>query len=316
MRFTRMSTPREQRFGIATLAITLFAPAILQVAVAAPATATTLDRVREAGKLRLGYCADARPFAYRDEAGKVAGYSVALGESIAKDVRAQLGFPDLAVEFVPLPSANAVDAVQQGQVDLLCGPSAVTLARRQGVAFSIPVFPGGIGALLRADAPAELREVLADRQAPYRPQWRASIGQALQKRTFSAVKSTPVESWLTSRLGELKIAAKVVPVASFDAGIQQVLGRGTDVLFGDRATLLEAAKRNPSAGDLMVVDRLFTYEPLAFVLERGDEDFRVLVDRALSRLYRSGAVQPIYAQSFGEPDVTTLIFFRLAAVPE
>jgi polar amino acid transport system substrate-binding protein len=64
-------------------------------------------------------------------------------------------------------------------------------------------------------------------------------------------------------------------VDSYDAGIKRVLDRNSDVFFGDRAILLEAAKRSPSAGDLVVLDRLFTYEPLALALARNDDDFRL-----------------------------------------
>jgi hypothetical protein len=54
--------------------------------------------------------------------------------------------------------------------------------------------------------------------------------------------------------------------------------RSANVFFADRSILLDAATRSPSAGDLTVLDRLFTYGPLALALARGDEDFRLLVD--------------------------------------
>ena len=68
---------------------------------------------------------------------------------------------------------------------------------------------------------------------------------------------------------EFKLAAKVVPVDGYEAGVQRVLDRKADVFFGDRAILLDAAARSPSAGDLLVLDRLFTYEPLALALRAG-----------------------------------------------
>ena len=49
-------------------------------------------------------------------------------------------------------TSERFDAIKLAQVDLLCGADTVTLARRADVAFSIPIFPGGIGALTRADA--------------------------------------------------------------------------------------------------------------------------------------------------------------------
>ena len=53
--------------------------AILAAMVPMTAGAATLDRIREAGKLNIGYATDARPFSY-EEAGKPTGYSVALCE--------------------------------------------------------------------------------------------------------------------------------------------------------------------------------------------------------------------------------------------
>jgi ABC-type amino acid transport substrate-binding protein len=66
----------------------------------------------------------------------------------------------------------------------------------------------------------------------------------------------------------------------------------------------------------VVLDRLFAYEPLALALQRGDEDFRLLVDRTLSELYRSGEIGNLYASWFGEPDENALTFFRLSTLPE
>ena len=65
-----------------------------------------------------------------------------------------------------------------------------------------------------------------------------------------------------------------------------------------------------------MVYRLFTFEPLAFALARGDEDFRLVVDRALSRFYRSGNIASIYTSAFGEPDENAVTFFRWNALPE
>jgi putrescine:ornithine antiporter len=65
-----------------------------------------------------------------------------------------------------------------------------------------------------------------------------------------------------------------------------------------------------------VLDRHFTSEPIAFALKRGDEDFRLAVDRSLSRLFRSGDFAALYAKWFGKPDREALDFFRLSALPE
>ena len=244
------------RLWIATLGLALFAPAFLMSADKTQAPADTLARVRQTGTFRLGYYADAGPFSYQDETGKPAGYAISLCQQIAKDLKNEIGLPNLDVEFVLVTGADRFDAVRQGKVDLLCGPSVETFARRSQVSFSIPIFPAGLAALVRADAPAQIRDVLSEHEPPYRPLWRGSIGLALQNRTFSAVTNTTTLNWLTGKLDEFKIDAKVVPVESHDQGVQRVLNRSSDVLFGERSILLDAKKRNPAGGDLIVLDRV------------------------------------------------------------
>ena len=140
------------------------------------------------------------------------------------------------------------------------------------MAFSIPVFPGGVGALLRADAPARLREVLSGRPQAATPVWRGNATQVLQARDFSVVAGTATEQWLNGRIRDLNVMAKVSPVNGIDAGVQAVLDRRADVFFAERSILLDAAKRSPRQGQLLVIDRLFTYSPLALAFARGDDD--------------------------------------------
>jgi ABC-type amino acid transport substrate-binding protein len=284
---------------------------------AQPASAAgTLDRVRQTGKLILGYRIDARPFSYRDKGGKPAGYSVALCQKIADEVKAELGLSSLTPEWVPVALADRFDNLKERKIDLLCGADSKTLARMKDVSFSIPIFEGGIGAMLRADAQPPLPELLAGAPPPSHPIWRGSPARTfLEKKTFSVVAGTTSESWLAERLAAFEIEAVVAPAPTYEAGVERLLDRQSDVLFGDRAILLEAAKRSTSK-DLVVLDRLFTYEPLALAFGRGDEDFRVIVDRTLSRLYGSAEFGGFYAQWFGEPDEAALTFFRLNNLPE
>jgi polar amino acid transport system substrate-binding protein len=80
--------------------------------------------------------------------------------------------------------------------------------------------------------------------------------------------------------------------------------------------LLDAAARSSEPNKLVVLDRRFTQEPLAMALARGDEDFRLFVDRALSKVYRSPQLSAIYTKSFRAPDANALIFYEWMTVPE
>ena len=301
--------------GLAKAAAVLLV-AGLSLALSVPAAAGTLDRIRSSGKIALGYRADARPLSYRDESGAAAGYSVALCQKIADQLKADLKLPALKTEWVPVTLSDRFAAVQQGKVDLLCAADSVTLARRADVSFSIPIYPSGIGAVLRADAPAALRDLLAEGHAPAHPLWRGSPAQTLlESVTFSVVGGTTSESWLAQRLKGFEIEASIVPVGSYEAGIKAALGSRFVVFFGDRAILLSAT-RDTSSKNLVVLDRLFTNEPIALGVARDNDDFRLIVDRTLSRLYASPEFRDLYAKWFGRLDESMAAFFRQSALPE
>jgi ABC-type amino acid transport substrate-binding protein len=281
----------------------------------AEASADTMDRIRESGKLTLGYRVDARPFSYMDASGSAAGYAIALCEAVSEAVKTESGNDSLAVEWVPVTIEDRFAAVRDSKVDLLCGPDAETLERRKKVSFSIPVFQGGIGALVRADAPLPLREVLGG-QPPSGPTWRGSPARILDQKTFSAVAGTRSEGWLKEKVAEFKIAANVMTVGSYDAGVTSVLDGAASAFFADRAILVDAAQSSASADDLLVIERLFTHEPVALALGRNDDNFRLVVDRALSKLYTSPEFETLYLKWFGEPDDATKAFFQVSALPE
>jgi ABC-type amino acid transport substrate-binding protein len=307
---------RSRQTAIAIGAAALLTTPLL-VAQGSPASGTPPDHVTiAAGRIRLGFLIDARPFAYQGDPGKAAGYAIDLCQSIASDVQRQPGSAGVKVEWVPVSDAERFSAVQRGRIDILCGADTASLERRAQVSFSIPIFAGGVAAAVRADAPAALREVLSGGPRTQHPTWRAAATQVLQARSFTAIQGTTADAWLTSRIRDLNVIADVSRVSSYDAGVQAVIDRKSDVFFGERAVLLDVAKRSRLTQDLTIVDRRFTYEPLAIAVARGDEDLRLLVDRTLSRLYTSGEIGTVYAKWFGTPDEQTLTFFRSSALPE
>jgi ABC-type amino acid transport substrate-binding protein len=277
---------------------------------AQPAATGTLERVRANGKLALGYYTNAQPMSYRDQSGGAAGYAVMLCQKIVDEVKAELGMQTLAVEWVPLTPAAGMQNVHQGKIDLLCGADAANLTNRANVSFSLPIFPGGISALLRSDSSRALQNLLEERPTPYKPIWRASPFSPIQHRTLSVVTGTPTVDWAKDRASKLNLIATLDTVVSYDTGITKIVKRSSDVLFGDRATLLALAKRSPDAGKLRVLNRHFTYEPLALALARNDDDFRLVVDRALIRFYASPKFGDAYTAVFGPVDTDTVEYFR------
>ena len=290
--------------------------AVALLGAVAGASAGTLEKARDAGKLTIGYLKDARPFAYSDGGGgKPQGYNIALCDKVADAVKAQLNLPALNVEYMALTAQDAIPAVQQGRVDLLCG-AVPSLERRAQVDFSIPVILTGTGAAVRADAPTRLVQALAGTTPSDRPVWRGSSDQAAQQVKVAVIGGIPLEKIVGSRLKERRIVAEVVPVKDADAGMELLASKGADAFFFDRLLLLDAVSRSKSPGDLRVLDRLFQRDFVSLAMRRDDDDFRLLVDRTLSRMYRSGEIAPIYGKYFGPPTGLALEIYDLIALPD
>ena len=67
--------------------------------------------------------------------------------------------------------------------------------------------------------------------------------------------------------------------------------------------------------DLMVLDRIFEFSPVAMIVERGDEDFRLLVDTVLSEMYRSGEIEQAYVKYLDGVSDTARRLFKVYALP-
>src|SRR6201987_2248339 len=103
----------------------------------------TLDQIKKAGEIRLGYRTDAPPLAVKDSSGQPSGDSVELCQRVAAAVKDQLKLNELKTTFVPLTSENRLDAIVGNRVDIECGATTMTLTRAQKVDFSLMTFVTG-----------------------------------------------------------------------------------------------------------------------------------------------------------------------------
>jgi len=269
-----------------------------------------LDKLRAGAPLRLGFRLDARPFSYRDESGKPAGYSVTLCEKVLDALKGEPGLSGATAVWVPIPAADRFQVLERGQVDVFCGADTITPERQNQIAFSIPIFPGGIGALIRSESSSALKDVLMGRDKTANIASREAAIRELQLRAFTAVTKTTSETWLKSRIKDFGTSAFVMPVETFDTGVEQLMNNKTDAFFAERAMLLDAVRRHPSARSLAVVDRFYTQESLALSLPKGDDAWRQFANRALGKFYASGEVSNVYSTWFGPPDGPTQAFFK------
>ena len=132
-----------------------------------------LERIRDTGRIRLGYRADARPFSYRDE-GRRRGYSIALCKQIAERVTRDLQAPALTIEWVPCRRRNGSARRNRGPSTCCAGP---TRSRSTGDARSRSrrrSSPAASAPCCERTRRPQLRDVLSGNGQTFQPTWRAS----------------------------------------------------------------------------------------------------------------------------------------------
>jgi glutamate/aspartate transport system substrate-binding protein len=275
---------------------------LLPFATATPAAEPggTLKKIKERKTIALGHRESSWPFSFVDDNGKPAGYSVDLCVKIAEAIEKDLGLSSLAVQWVKLTPENRIKAVADGQVDLECGSTTATLSRQQQVDFTITTFVDG-GSLLATDASAV--EGVRD----------------LAGKRVAIVPGTTTEATLATVLKQYVITPQMVTVKDHAEGLAALENGKADVYASDRVILIGLGRRSAQRSKLSLSPQLFSYEPYGLMLRRGDADFRLAANRALSRLYRSQDIVRIYEKWFGDmgkPSAALILMYAITAVPE
>ncbi len=256
--------------------------AVLLAATAAQADEVpggTLDHIRQQKTIRIAYREDAPPFSYKDNAGQPAGLIVDLCKAVAGKLATQLSLPSLSVAYVTVTASDRFEAIQQRKADLLCEPTSSTLARRELVDFSIATFVDGASLMIRPDGPRNL--------------------QALAGRKIGVLAGTTTEQELRGSLKDAGVTADVIPAKTHTEGLAMLDDARISAYFADRSILLGLIKNSKEPDKLALADVYLTIETYALALPRGDADFRLQVDRALSHIYRSGELNPMFDRAFG-----------------
>ena len=263
------------------------------------ASAGTLDRIGQEKALRIAYREDAPPFSSKDKIGEPSGFMVDLCRAVAKKLAEQRNLADLKVVYVPVTATDRFEAITQQKADLLCEPTTATLSRREQVDFSIPTFLDGAGLMVRADDPKSLREMAGKK--------------------IGVLAGTTTEEALRNTLKEAGISGDVVAAKTHGEGLAMLDEGKISAYFGDRSILLFLIKDSKAPEKLRLAEDYLSVEPYALALPRGDSDFRLAVDRALSHIYRSGEIKTIFERTFGgkaQPSQVLLTLYLTSSLPD
>lgn len=249
-------------------------------AASVPLAGGTLDRIAASHTILLGYRLGARPFSFRDDKGKAAGYSIDLCRAVAAQVKVALKLPDLKLTFVPVSAEDRFDKLVDGRIDLLCGATTETLARLHDIAFSSLTFVTGASLLTRKDSGIA---ILAD----------------LEGRKVGVIPDTTTESALRRALEQAKVKPAIVQETDYAAALAALEAGRIDAYASDRIILIGLLESAADPAALALAGGLYSHEPYALALRPGDHAFLALVNRALSKVYGSDAITRVYDRWFG-----------------
>ena len=256
----------------------------------------TLDKLTATRKIALGYRESSVPFSSASAGATPAGYSVELCTHIVADLQRQV--PNLQVTWVPVTVENRIPALLAGTIDLECGSTTNTLARQEQVDFSLTTFLTGGSLLALAQAP---------------------VGADLRSIRIAVIPGTTTEQVLKAAVTQSGAAVQFIAVPDHAEGLAALERQTADAYASDRIILIGLALAAPNPARFALADQYFSYEPYALMLRRGDPAFRLAVNRALARLYRSGQILEVYNRWFGRlgpPSALMLSLYAIEGLPE
>ena len=285
-----------RRHVMTALAVSLMA----LVSTTGQAQTGTLKKVKDSGTLTIGYRENALPFSFTGSDGKPTGYSIDLCKEIATAVQQELQLGSLTINWVPVTPDNRIDAVVNGTIDIECGSTTASLARQEKVDFTLMTFVDGSSLLTVEGAGVRTLDDLAGKR-------------------IGVVPGTTTERALADFLRSKSLSATVVPMKDHDEGLAGLQTSKIEAYASDRIILVGLVLQARGTARYALISDDLSYEPYGFMVRRDDSAFRLVANRALARVYRSGAIGAIYAKwfgSLGKPTPALVLMYALQGLPE
>jgi len=252
--------------------------------VAGPASAQegTLKKIKETGAITLGHRDASIPFSYFDDKQQAVGYAMNLCGKIVDAVKAELKMPNLQVKLNPVTSATRIPLMANGTIDLECGSTTNNLERQKQVAFTITHF---VTANRFVSKKAANLKTLDD----------------LKGKTIVSTSGTTNIKQITELNGQKNLGLTILPAKDHAESFLMVETGRAVAFFMDDILLysLVATSKNPSEWTISA-DAL-SVEPYGIMLRKDDPSFKKVVDDAMTKIYKSGEINTIYAKWFLHP---------------
>lgn len=242
---------------------------------------TTLQRIQASGVVVIGHRESSLPMSYVAD-GVPMGYSVDVCQHIAQALGRHLKLRDVRTTYRMVTSSTRFDAIEKGEVDLECGSTTNTAARRQRVAFTIPHFIASSRIVVLSAKPYERIEDLE--------------GKVLAFTTGT----TNIDS-LAREAANKSVRVRIEPAKDHAEGFGWVVSGKADGFAMDDVLLFGLRASHSRPEDLKVIGKPMTIEPYAVAFERNHAELKAVVDAELRRLIQTRELHRLYDKWFTQP---------------
>jgi glutamate/aspartate transport system substrate-binding protein len=263
----------------------LAAVAALALLAAVPATAQdltgTLKKIKDSGTITIGHRETSIPFSYLDDKQQPIGYSMDICAAVVEEVKKELGLAQLAVKYNPVTPQTRIPLMANGTIDLECGSTTNTLTRQKQVGFAPVTFITGTKLLVKKTA-------------------KIKSYKDLRNKTVVVTQGTTNERIIKALSDKDNLNIKFLNAKDHGESFLTVES-GRAVAFSmDDILLYGLIAKAKTPKDYEVVGDYLSYDPYGMMYRKGDEDFGVVVRRAIGRLMASGDINKIYSKWFLE----------------
>ncbi len=259
---------------------------ILATMVAIPAHAQspggTLAKIRDTGEIRLGHRDVSIPFSYLDDNQKPVGFAMDLCGRIVDAVKSELKLPSIQAKLQPIQLATQIPLIQNGTIDIVCGPATNTLERQKVVAFSNTIFVSSIRAVVKKDAAIKTFEDLSGKPV-------------------SLTSGSTSIALLTARSQEKKFETKNVLSADHAASFLALTTGRSEAFIMDDILLASLIANSTDPGNWRIIDDSLRTEPYGLIIRKDDPEFKALVDKTLVAMMKGNEFRDLYAKWFMTP---------------
>src|SRR5438876_1528331 len=242
----------------------------------------TLKKIKDSGSITIGHRDASIPFSYYEDRRQPVGHAVDLCMRGVAAVKRELQMPNLKVNYQLVTSANRIPLMANGTIDLECGSTTNNLARQDQVWFTITHF------------------VTANRWVAKKSANIRSLPDLKGKTIVSTAGTTNIKQ-ITEINGAQNLGMNIISANGHPEAFQMVeTGRAVAFVMDD-ILLYSLAAQSRTPGDYAISSEALSVEPYGIMLRKDDAAFKKVVNAAMTSLYKSGQINPIYEKWFLKP---------------